>query len=82
MTMVKVSTKGQIVIPIEIRKRHEIVTGMELEILDFGKEIVLIPVKGDPIKSAKGLIKFKRPLLEILSAVRDEEKKFVMTKKG
>lgn len=82
MTLVKVSTKGQIVIPTEIRKRHEIASGMELEILDFGKEIVLIPVKGDPIKSAKGMIKFKRPLSEILSGVRDEEKKFESTKRG
>ncbi len=82
MTLVKVSTKGQIVIPTEIRKRHGITSGMELEILDFGKEIILIPVKGDPIRSAKGLIKFKRPVSKILSDVRKEERKFERTRRS
>ncbi len=73
MTSGKVSTKGQIVIPTEIRKKHDIKPGVEVEIPDFGKEIVLVPVKGDPINSAKGMIKFKRPVLEILSKIRREE---------
>lgn len=81
MTTVKVSTKGQIVIPTEIRKKYEIKSGMEVEILDFGKEIVLVPIKGDPIRTAKGLIKFKRPISAILAEVRKEEEKLERTRK-
>jgi len=44
MTSVKVSTKGQIVLPADIRKKYGIEEGGEVEILDFGKEIVIVPV--------------------------------------
>lgn len=41
---VKVSSKGQLVLPAEIRRKYEIEAGKEVEILDFGGEIVIVPV--------------------------------------
>ncbi|MDI6639634.1 MAG: AbrB/MazE/SpoVT family DNA-binding domain-containing protein [Methanocellales archaeon] len=82
MTSVKMSTKGQIVIPTEIRKKYGIKPGDELEVLDFGKEIVLTPVAKDAIKYARGLISFKRPVSEMLSEVRKEEQEFERKKLG
>jgi AbrB family looped-hinge helix DNA binding protein len=69
----KVSTKGQIVLPADIRKRYGIGEGREIEILDFGKEIVLVPI---PEVNAKGFIKFKRSISEIISEIKKEEKEF------
>lgn len=52
MPAVKVSTRGQIVIPKEIRIRYRIDAGDEVEFLDFGDQIVMIPIK-DPIRDAR-----------------------------
>jgi len=73
MTTTKVSTKGEIELPVEIRRKYGIEVGKEVEILDFGKEIVIVPV---PKKRAKGFIKFKRPVSEIISDNREEEEEF------
>ncbi|MCW3133250.1 MAG: AbrB/MazE/SpoVT family DNA-binding domain-containing protein [Methanophagales archaeon] len=73
MTMIKVSMKGEIELPVEIRRKYGIEVGKEVEILDFGKEIVIVPV---PKKRAKGFIKFKRPVSEIISDNREEEEEF------
>ena len=73
MTTTKVSTKGEIELPVEIRRKYGIDAGKEVEILDFGKEIVIVPV---PKESAKGFIKFKRPVSEIMSNNRKEEEEF------
>ena len=64
MTTAKVSMKGEIELPAAIRRKYGIDAGKEVEILDFGKEIVIVPV---PKKSAKGFIKFKRSVSEIIS---------------
>ena len=73
MTTTKVSMKGEIELPVEIRRKYGIDAGKEVEILDFGKEIVIVPV---PKGRAKGVIKFKRPVSEIISNNREEEEEF------
>lgn len=76
MPTIKVSSKGQMVIPSEIRIRHNLTSGDEMEIFDYDKEIVLVPVPKDPFYGAKGLLKFNRPIKEITSSARAEEKAF------
>ncbi len=73
MTTTKVSMKGEIELPTEIRRKYGIDAGTEVEILDFGKEIVIVPV---PKRRARGSIKFKRPVSEIMSNNREEEEEF------
>ncbi len=72
MTTVKVSSKGQIVLPKAIREKFGIKEGDELEVLDFGNEIVIVPVKKDV--NLRGLVKFEKPVKEILREIRAEEK--------
>lgn len=69
---VKVSTKGQLVLPAELRKKYEIEAGKEVEILDFGGEIVIVPV---PETKGRGFVKFRRKLDEIIAEYKEEEKK-------
>jgi len=71
MTTVKVSSKGQIVLPKAIREKFGIKEGDELEVLDFGNEIVIVPIKKD-IK-LRGLVKFEKPAKEILQEIRAED---------
>jgi AbrB family looped-hinge helix DNA binding protein len=73
MTTTKVSMKGEIELPVEIRRKYGMDAGKEVEILDFGKEIVIVPV---PKESAKGFIKFKRPISEIIANNKEEEEEF------
>lgn len=74
---VKVSTKGQLVLPAELRKKYEIEAGKEVEILDFGGEIVIVPV---PETRGRGFVKFKRKLDEIIAEYKEEEKRKEMRK--
>ncbi len=76
MVTVRVSKKGQLVVPAEIRKRYGIGEGMEVELLDFGEEISLVPLPANPIKAAEGWLKSKRPVKEMLREARAEEEKF------
>lgn len=68
---VKISAKGQVVLPAEIRKKYDIEAGREVEILDFGGEIVIVPI---PETKGRGFVKFRRKLDEILAEYKEEEK--------
>ena len=72
MATVIVSPKGQVVIPANIRNRYGLVPGKKMEILDFGNHIVLVPLAEEPIKAAKGMVRFPRSLTGIL-ANREEK---------
>lgn len=56
MSIVRTLSKGQIVIPAEIRKKYRIERGTELQIMEYGGIIYLIPPVKDPIDAACGLL--------------------------
>jgi len=59
MQTVKLSTKGQFVIPNEIRKSHHLAVGMEFAISFVGNEIRLTPLPMFPVSTvteAAGLL--------------------------
>lgn len=62
MAIIKTLSKGQIVIPAEIRKRYGIKPGSELQIIEYGGIIYLIPPVEDPIKAACGILPSKPSL--------------------
>ena len=62
MATVKTLSKGQIMIPAEIRKRYHIQPGTELQVMEYGGIIYLIPPVEDPIKAACGLLPSKSSL--------------------
>ena len=78
MTTVKVSSKGQIVLPKAIREKFGIKEGDELEVLDFGDEIVIVPVKKDI--DLMGILKFDKPLKDIIKEIRAEEEELEVKK--
>ncbi len=69
---VKVSSKGQIVIPAAMRKKYGIQPGTEVEILDISGEIIIVPIKKS---NWRGMLKFKKPLAEIMKEHKEQEKK-------
>ena len=58
----KLSSKGQVVIPVKTRKRYKIGQGSKLELLEYENIIYLIPPVDDPIASACGFLP-KKPSL-------------------
>lgn len=62
MATVKTLAKGQIVIPAEIRKKYHIEPGTEMQIMEYGGIIYLIPPVEDPIDAACGLLPSKPSL--------------------
>lgn len=62
MPAVKILAKGQLVIPAKLRKKYHIRPGSELQILEYGGMLHLIPPVTDPIKAAAGFLP-KRPSL-------------------
>jgi len=53
---VTVSSKGQLVIPAKVRKRHHITPGSQVEVLDTGQQIVLVPVPKDAFRASRGML--------------------------
>ncbi len=68
---VKVSRKGQLVLPAGLRKKYGIAAGKNVDILDFGNEIVIVSV---PESRGRGFLKFRKKLSEIISVYKKEEK--------
>ncbi|MDA8104885.1 MAG: AbrB/MazE/SpoVT family DNA-binding domain-containing protein [Nitrospiraceae bacterium] len=56
MAKVRTLAKGQIVIPADIRKRYHIEPGTEMQIMEYGGIIYLVPPVDDPVKAACGIL--------------------------
>ncbi len=73
MSTVKTLSKGQVVIPAAIRKKYHIEPGTEMQVMEYGGIIYLIPPVEDPIKAACGLLPPKPSLAERLVRERKGE---------
>ena len=57
MSTVKISTKGWVVIPAELRKKYHLTMGTQVSVVDYGGVLALVPVPEHPIDQAKGMLK-------------------------
>jgi len=57
MPIVKTSTKGQIVIPKEVREKLGITSGKKVLFRVVDKHAEITPLPDDPIKAMKGILK-------------------------
>ncbi len=71
MATVKTLSKGQVVIPADIRKKYHIEQGSELQILEYEGIIYLIPPVEDPVKATCGILPSKPSLSERLLKERN-----------
>ncbi len=75
MSIVTISERGQLAIPLEIRRKLDLSKGRKLY-LDFSedeKTIILRPI--GPPKSLRGFLKGTPPADQMLGTVRAEERK-------
>ena len=73
MGTVKTLSKGQIVIPAELRKKYHIEPGTEMQIMEYSGIIYLIPPVKNPIRAACGLLPSKPSLSDKLLKERKGE---------
>ena len=74
MHIVTASSRGQIVIPKEIRKRLNIVAGKKLSIKAEGDHVILTPWPDDPVEAFCGIFKENSSLTRALTEHRKKDK--------
>lgn len=72
--MARVSSKGGIVIPAEIREQYGIKPGDEIDVVDDGECIVLVRHSSDPVAELRGMFKNGPSLTQALLDDRRWEK--------
>ncbi|MFP3869850.1 MAG: AbrB/MazE/SpoVT family DNA-binding domain-containing protein [Syntrophobacteria bacterium] len=75
MPIVKTSTKGQIVIPAEIRRKLGIKPGQKVNLTLEGDKAVITPLPEDPIRALRGILKGQPSMAQGLLLDRREEVK-------
>jgi len=73
MSTVRLSCKGQVVIPAKIRRKFDLKPQSKVSILDLADQIILFPLPDDPIEAADGILKSEKSVLEMMrEAKRDD----------
>jgi AbrB family looped-hinge helix DNA binding protein len=75
MVIVKTSPKGQVVIPKNIRRKFNVVTGKLINVFEKDGQIVLEPLPDDPVEAACGMFKDGSSLTKALLKSRKEARK-------
>jgi AbrB family looped-hinge helix DNA binding protein len=70
----RVSNKGWVVIPAELRKKYNLQPGTEVIIVDYGGVLSIIPALNNPVKQGRGLLKDLPSLTKDLLKERVQEK--------
>jgi len=72
MVTVKISRKGWVVIPKEIREHHNLRPGNKVQFVDLAGRIAIVPVPDDPIAAGLGMLKGGTSMKEYLEEKRRE----------
>jgi AbrB family looped-hinge helix DNA binding protein len=72
---VTVSEKGWVVIPAELRRKHKLHPGTEVQVVDYGGVLALVPKLSDPVNQAAGMLKGSKSLRRALLAEHRAERR-------
>lgn len=70
----KISQKGWVVIPADLRKKYDLKPGDEVHVIDYGGVLSLIPTTEDPMEVASGMLKGETSLTQALLEERKKER--------
>ncbi len=54
--VLKLSQKGWVVIPAELRQKYNLTPGSLLQVVDYGGVLALVPQPKDPVETGAGLV--------------------------
>ena len=69
---VKLSQKGWVVIPASMREKYGLKPGANLQVVDYGGILAIVPAFKDPVKQGAGMLKGNDSLTQ---AVMEEHKR-------
>ena len=72
---VTVSEKGWVVIPAELRRKHNLRPGDQVQVVDYGGVLALVPTLRDPVRQAAGMLKGRTSLRRALLAEHRHERR-------
>ena len=72
---IKISAKGWVVIPAELRKKYGLHPGAEVQVVDYGGVLALVPQLTRPVQDAAGLLKGRKSLTQALLSQRRAERR-------
>ena len=64
--LLTISSKGWVVIPADLRKKHGLKPGDAVNIVDYAGVLALVPALEDPVREAMGMLKSSESLTELL----------------
>ena len=71
-----ISSKGWVVIPAELRKKYHLHPGKNVNVVDYGGVLALVPVLDDPIHQTAGMLyETNDSLTNALLIMRSQDKK-------
>ena len=74
MYTTRVSAKGWVVIPKSLREKYGLEKGTQVQVVEYGTILALVPVPSDPVKALHGMLKGGTSLTEELLAERARER--------
>ena len=74
MSIAKLSSKGWLVIPAELRKKYNLESGQYVRVIDYGGVLALVPQLKDPIEEGMGALKRGKSLVKALLESRTRER--------
>ena len=69
MSIAKISSKGWMVIPAELRKKYKLESGQYIRVVDYGGVLCLVPQLHDPIEEGMGSLKRGPSLPSLVDAL-------------
>jgi AbrB family looped-hinge helix DNA binding protein len=63
---VKLSQKGWVVIPASMREKYGLKPGANLQVVDYGGVLAIVPAFKDPVKQGAGMLKGKDSLTQVV----------------
>jgi len=70
----RISQKGWVVIPADLRRKYDLKPGDEVHVVDYGGVLSLIPTSEDPLEVATGMLKGKTSLTQALLEERKKDR--------
>ena len=74
MSIAKISSKGWLVIPAELRRKYGLEAGQYVRVIDYGGVLSLVPQLKDPIEEGMGSLRRGSSLVQALLKSRTQEK--------
>lgn len=71
---IRLSRKGWVVIPAALREKYHLKPGDELQVVDYGGVLSLVPVHPDPIQAGVGLLRGEDSLTQAIVEEHSRER--------